>query len=139
MDLWGTVKAYSGFANDVERLQRFENLTILTVFVAVINAMKHNNMESKEMETKKEMNQIIETTIKLLLKWKGSLLKKTITKKQMPAILFVKYDIFVDVKQVKRDALVTQLRKLTNRAVHSRCQFDCLDCCYRSRTTLIRL
>ena len=32
------------------------------------------------------MNQIIKTTIELLLKWKGNLLKKSITKKQIAAI-----------------------------------------------------
>ena len=117
MDSCGTVKAHCGFANDPERLQRFENLTMLTASVAVINAMKHNNKESKEKETKEEMNQIIETTIELLLKWKGNLLKKTITKKQMTAILFVKYDIFVDVQKVKRDALVTQLKNKIEKIV----------------------
>ena len=68
LDSCGIVKKHCGFANDAERLQRFENLTMLTASVAVINAMKHNNKESKEKETKEEMNQIIETTIKLLLK-----------------------------------------------------------------------
>ena len=111
LDSCDTVKAHCGFANDPERLQRFENLIMLTTLVAVINAMKHNNKESKEKETNTEMNQIIETLIELLLKLKENLsLKKTITKKHLAVSLFVKYDMFVDTQKVKRDALVTQLK-----------------------------
>ena len=77
---------------------------MLTALVAEINASKSNDKELKLNAAKEELTSMIDDATKNIVKQRGNLQKKAITKKQIASVLCVKHDVFNELTKTKRDA-----------------------------------
>ena len=109
LDALGDIRSHSMLANTEERLVQYKNRATLAASVAVLSTLKQSDKKLKDDNIKKEMNDLVDLALQMLVKVQGNLSKKSVTKKHIASILFVKYDTYVQVNKLKRDALVSQL------------------------------
>ena len=96
----GTVKAHCGFVNSPEEMAKFERYTVLASSVGHICAGKDDDKDLKVESTKIKMTQsIVENMERFVLK-KGKL--SAITKKDIACILYAKYDVYYDLKKIRK-------------------------------------
>ena len=104
LDSLGMVKAHCGLMNSKESLESYERLATMTASVAAIQANKTNDKELKQKAMKEELTGMIDDAVRNIVKHRGNLQKKAITKKQIASVLCVKHDVFNELTKTKRDA-----------------------------------